>query len=93
MKNIILYIDLQNYEGDESEEGGSAAGGRDNVYGSIEASTEGKISTLDNTNSICIIDDVFVETNNEEENTNGGKNEDTNGGNAAEEVSDALQGM
>ena len=34
----------------------------------------------------CIIDDVFVESNNEEENTNGDTNGDTNGGNVAEET-------
>ena len=32
---------------------------------------------------------MFVESNNEEENTNG----DINGGNVAEEISDVLQGM
>ena len=32
-----------------------------------------------NTNSICIIDNVFVESNNEEENTNGDTNGDTSG--------------
>ena len=41
-----------------------------------------------NTNSICIIDDVFVESNNEEENTNGDTNVDTNGGNVSGESSD-----
>ena len=35
---------------------------------------------------------MFVESNNEEENTNGDTNGDTNGGNAAEEISDTLQG-
>ena len=43
MLRLSICIDLQNYKGDESEEGGSAAGGRDNVNGSSEAPTEGII--------------------------------------------------
>ena len=36
--------------------------------------------------TLGIIDNVFVESNNEEENTNGDTNGDTNGGNVAEEM-------
>ena len=59
-----------NGEGSEGGENSTGNGeGGDNVNGSSEAPTEGIILIV----FVYSIDDVFLETNNEEENTNGDK--------------------